>query len=537
MLRSALLACAAAVALTAGLPSDALAQTRVALDLPPNAAQAAAPAARAVSFAARAPAAEGTLILPLRQDESLAARAPMLSEADRRMVDRALTAAEFDRKARGTLTLRGVGDWDRVVIVGLGDGSDLGAVQMSGAVVGRMLVSSEAPAVLSVNGLPANLAAEMATGFGIGHYRSDLYSTSRRAGAPGALTVAGDSASGAEGLYRQRGAHLVEAMTWTRDISNEPANVIYPQTFVERTQAAFRGVDNVTIEVLDETEMQRMGMGAILGVGRGSHRPPRMLIVRYQGAGGQPIALVGKGITFDTGGISIKSSGGMGNMKMDMSGAASVVGATLALARSGAPVNVVAIAALAENMPDGQAQRPADVVTAMDGTTIEIISTDAEGRLVLADAIAWAEANLDPAAIVDIATLTGAVGGALGDDYAGLFSRHDALAQQLVAAGRSTGERVWQLPLHPTYARDTSSTIADIQNSGAGGAGAGTGAHFVGHFANDDTPWAHIDMANMAYGGSNDWKPAGSFGYGVRLLERFVRDYQPVPSGRGDGGH
>ena len=226
----------------------------------------------------------------------------------------------------------------------------------------------------------------------------------------------------------------------------------------------------------------------------------------------------------------------MGNMKMDMSGAASVVGATLALAKSQAPVNVVAIAALAENMPDGQAIRPADVLTAMDGTTIEIISTDAEGRLVLADAIAWAEANLDPAVIVDIATLTGAVGGALGDEYAGLFSRHDALAQQLVAAGRATGEHVWQLPLHPSYAADISSTIADIQNTGGSGAGAGTGAEFIGHFVEEDTPWAHIDMANMAYGGANDWKPAGSFGYGVRLLERFARDYQPVPAGRAEGG-
>lgn len=538
MTRSALLACAAALALTAAVaaPGAVMAQSRVALDLPANAARAAAPSQRAVTFAPQASAESGTLILAMRPGDTAASRAPMLSEGDRRMVDRGLTAAGFEGKARSVETLRGVGEWDRVMVVGLGDGSDLAEVQMSGAVVGRQLVSDTAPVTLSVQGLPANVAAEVTTGFGIGHYRSDLYSTSREAGVPAGLTVVGDAAAGAEPLYRQRGAHLVDAMTWTRDIANEPANVVYPQTFVERTQTAFRGVDNVTIEVLAEAEMQRLGMGAILGVGRGSHRPPRMLIVRYQGAGGQPIALIGKGITFDTGGISIKPSANMGNMKMDMSGAAGVMGATLALARSQAPVNVIAIAALAENMPDGQASRPADVLTAMDGTTIEIISTDAEGRLVLADAIAWAEANANPAVIVDMATLTGAVGGALGDDYAGLFSRHDALAQQLEAAGRASGEGVWRLPLHPTYARDTASTIADIKNSGEGGAGAGTGAHFIGHFVNEDTPWAHIDMANMSYGGANDWKPAGSFGYGVRLLERFVRDYQPVPAGRGEGG-
>ncbi|WP_374275897.1 M17 family metallopeptidase [Brevundimonas sp.] len=534
MTRSALLACAAALCLLA--PGVALAQNRVSIDLPDNAARAAAPAARAVSFAAEAGAPGGTLILPMRPGDTAAGRAPMLSEAERRMVDAALTSAAFEGRARRTETLRGIGEWDRIIVVGVGDASDLAAVQLSGAVVGRLLVSDMAPATLSVQGLPANVAAELTTGFGIGHYRSDLYSTTREAGVPGGLSVVGDAAAGAEPLYRGRGQPLVEAMTWTRDIANEPANSVYPQTFVERAQAAFRGVDNVSIEVLDEAAMQRLGMGAILGVGRGSHRPPRMLIVRYQGAGGQPVVLAGKGITFDTGGISLKPGAGMGNMKMDMSGAAGVVGATLALAKSQAPVNVVAIAALAENMPDGQAIRPADVLTAMDGTTIEIISTDAEGRLVLADAIAWAEANLDPAVIVDMATLTGSVGGALGGEYAGLFSRHDALAQQLVAAGRAAGEGVWQLPLHPSYAADIASTIADIQNTGGSGAGAGTGAHFIGHFVEEDTPWAHIDMANMAYGGANDWKPDGSFGYGVRLLERFVRDYQPVPAGRAEGG-
>ncbi|HMO43959.1 MAG TPA: leucyl aminopeptidase, partial [Phenylobacterium sp.] len=326
---------------------------------------------------------------------------------------------------------------------------------------------------------------------------------------------------------------LVDAMAWTRDVSNEPANVIYPESFVDRARSAFAGVSGVTIEVLDVDDMQRLGMGAILGVGRGSARPPRMLVIRYTGQGapsGGPIVLAGKGITFDTGGITIKPGANMGNMKMDMSGAASVTGAALALAKAGAPVNLVAIAALAENMPDGPAVRPADVLTAMNGKTIEIVSTDAEGRLVLADALAWAEANLRPAAVVDVATLTGAVRTALGDDYAGLFSRHDALADQLAAAGDAVGEPLWRLPLHPSYGEDIASTIADLRNGGGEGAGAGTAAHFIGEFISRDIPWAHLDIAGMAYGAADAVKPAGSAGFTVRLLERFVRDFQPVAS-------
>jgi len=197
----------------------------------------------------------------------------------------------------------------------------------------------------------------------------------------------------------------------------------------------------------------------------------------------------------------------------------------------------VAIAALAENMPDGRAIRPGDVLTAMNGKTIEILSTDAEGRLVLADALSYAEAHLNPAAVVDVATLTGSMTQAVGDDYAGLFSRHDALADQLETAGRVTGERLWRLPLHASYAEASRSTIADIKNSGVdGGAGGGTGAFFIGEFISREIPWAHIDIASVAWSAPNDWKPAGSAGFSVRLLERFVRDYQPVPRGPGEGG-
>ena len=522
---------ASAIALVATAPGVASAQT------PPVAGVAAAPSQRAVTFAAQAGVAEGTLILPLRSAEDLNALAG-LGEID--AVRRALTSADFKYGARQTLGLRGIGGWDRILVLGLGAEATPADVQWSGAVAGRAVMSDKRATTVLASALSPEQAAGLATGMGIGHYRSNLHQASARsAEAPGGLMVVTPQAQAAEAAYRARGASLVEAMTWTRDISNEPANIVYPEVFVERTRAAFRGVPGVTIEVLDVPAMQRLGMGVLLGAGQGSVRPPRLLVVRYQGRGapeGGPIALVGKGITFDTGGISLKPDAGMGNMKMDMSGAASVVGATLALAKSGAPVNVVAVAALVENMPGGGAIRPGDVLTAMNGKTVEIISTDAEGRLVLSDALVWTERNVNPAAVVDVATLTGAVGGALGDDYAGLFSRHDALADQLTAASAATGEGLWRLPLHPTYAQDTSSTIADIKNSGAGGAGAGTGAWFIGEFISRDIPWAHLDIANMAYGGPNDWKPDGSAGFSVRLLEQFVRDWTPIEKGPADGG-
>lgn len=530
----------AAAGLSVAVPAEAQARraapTAERADWPARAAPA---QARAVTFAAAA-SPSCSLVLPLASEADLAARGSAMDAGTRQAIAAALSAARFDYKARQTLSLHGVGGWDRILIVGLGEAPKAADVQTAGIVAGRVLNSQPGVLTALTSGLSADMASELATGLGIGHYRSDLYvTTGRDRAAPGALTVVADDAANAQAHYR-RGAALVEAMAWTRDVSNEPANVVYPESFVERARAAFAGVPGVEITELDVPAMQRLGMGALLGVGQGSSRPPRLLAVRYRGQGAAtdgPIALLGKGITFDSGGLSLKPGSGMGNMKMDMSGAASVVGAVLALAKGGAPVDVVAVAALAENMPDGGGIRPADVLTAMNGKTIEIISTDAEGRLVLADAVVWADTTLNPAAIVDVATLTGAVGGALGGDYAGLFSRHDALSDQLKAAGDATGETLWRLPLHPNYVRATSSTIADIKNSGEGGAGAGTGAHFIGYFARPETPWAHLDIANMAFGAANDVKPAGSAGYSVRLLERFVRDFQPVAKEKGAGGY
>lgn len=530
----------AAVSLTVAMPAEAQSRRAAATETPAALTPRAAPAVqRAVTFAAAPGEPSGALVLPLGAEGDLATRGAALTPAVRQAIAAALTAARFDYKARQTLSLHGVGGWDRILVVGLPVDARTAEVQTAGTVAGRALMAQPGAMTVLTAGLSADSAAELAAGLGLGQYRSDLHrTTGRDAAAPGGITLIAADPAAAQAAYR-RGAALVEAMAWTRDISNEPANVIYPESFVERARAAFAGVPGVEIEVLDVPAMQRLGMGSLLGVGQGSARAPRLMAVRYKGAGAPdagPVALLGKGITFDSGGISIKPGANMGNMKMDMSGAASVVGAVLALAKAGAPVDVAAVAALAENMPDGNAIRPGDVLTAMNGKTIEVISTDAEGRLVLADAMVWADTRLNPAAIVDVATLTGSVGGALGNDYAGLFSRHDALADQLRVAGDATGERLWRLPLHPSYVGATSSTIADIKNSGEGGAGAGTGAHFIGYFARPETPWAHLDIANMAYGGASDVKPAGSAGVSVRLLERFVRDFQPVAKEKGTGG-
>lgn len=522
----------AASLLASAAPMPALAEGKA--ESAPVAAQPSQRPARFVS-AGEVPAG-GALVLPLAEEKDVAARAPFLTPAESEAIVRAAKAARFDYKARQTVTLRAIGRWDQVLLLGMKDVAGTAKLRHAGAVAGRALAQDAAAVTIAAQGMDAQALADFATGHAIGEYRSDLFRTrERKPSATTAVTYAGDAASAAQNLYRERGEPLAAAMAWTRDISNEPGNTVYPESFVARATAAFAGVPGVTITVLDVPAMEKLGMGALLSVGRGSARPPRLLAVRYTGKGapkGAPLVLAGKGITFDSGGISIKPGAGMGAMRMDMSGAASVTGAVLSLARSGAPVDVVAVAALAENMPDGNATRPGDVARAINGMTIEIDNTDAEGRLVLADAVAWAERTYAPSAIVDVATLTGAIRTALGDDYAGLFSRNEPLAAQLLAASDASGEGLWRMPLHESYATDTESTYADIRNTGAEGApGAGAGAHFIGAFITPRTPWAHLDIAGVAWGNAVDWKPAGSSAFAVRLLDHFARNWKPAPEG------
>ena len=374
----------------------------------------------------------------------------------------------------------------------------------------------------------AGEAGDIAFGAIVGGYRFHKYK-SQSEPITGAFKIVTTNATTARASFNSGRRHVANAVLWARDQQSEPANVLYPEEFVRRVRNEFRGVSNISISVLDVGDMERLGMGAILGVGRGSVRPPRMVIVRYAGGGANeaPIVFAGKGVTFDTGGISIKPNENMWTMKADMTGAAAVMAATMGLSKSRAPVNIVAIAALAENMPDGSAIRPGDVLRAMSGKTIEIMSTDAEGRLVLADAVHYAQQQYNPRLLVDVATLTGSVGRALGDEYAGLFTRDDDIADQLLEAGERSGEDLWRLPLHPNHTKQIASVIADVKNANTGAPGASTGAAFIGAFVTADTPWAHLDIAGV------DWRfeatptiPNGASGYGVRLLDRLARDYK-----------
>jgi leucyl aminopeptidase len=283
--------------------------------------------------------------------------------------------------------------------------------------------------------------------------------------------------------------------------------------------------------VLDKREMQRLGMGALLGVAQGSVRDPRLVVLRWDGAprakDKRPVAFIGKGVTFDTGGISIKPAGGMEDMKWDMGGAGVVIGLMMALAGRKAKVNAVGVAGLVENMPSGTAQRPGDVVTTMSGQTIEVINTDAEGRLVLADVLWYAHSTFKPKFMINLATLTGAIVISLGTYQAGLFSNNDELANRLIAAGKAIDERLWRMPLGEKYDKDINSDIADMKNVGKGReAGSVTAAQFLQRFVND-VPWAHLDIAGVAWmrNGENPLVPKGATGFGVRLLDRLVHDH------------
>ncbi|WP_194745079.1 leucyl aminopeptidase family protein [Thermaurantiacus tibetensis] len=496
--------------------------------VPPSTIPNSAP--RPIRFAT-APASGGTLALVVAGD--LASATSGLPAALAAAVRDGAAAAGFEAKPDQTLVLVNAAGHARIRVYGAEPKLAAARLQDLGGRIGQDTREDRGPVSVLAAGVAgdgADVTAELATGFGLGAYRFDRYRTEGRRALPTepATFVSAEPAA-SEARFRAEGAHLVEAVTFARDLVTEPANVLYPESFVERVRDAFRGVRGVSIEVLDEAAMQRLGMGGILSVGQGSRRPPRLLVVRYRGAGdAAPVALVGKGITFDSGGISIKPAAGMWRMKYDMSGAARVMAATLAAARRGAPVNVTAVAALAENMPDGNATRPGDVVRTLGGKTIEIINTDAEGRVVLADANQYA-ARDRPAAIVNMATLTGAAAAALGDQYAALFARDEPLGRRIEAAAAASGDAVWRLPLHPAYARLVRSDIADVRNSTEGaGPGASLGAHFIEAFTPAAIPWAHLDIAGVAWrlAPTQGVDPQGASAWGVRLLHELLKGYE-----------
>jgi leucyl aminopeptidase len=422
----------------------------------------------------------------------------------------------------------------RLIVVGVGKLSAIkndDFLKLGGVIAGKLGAGGEAVTVvadLPDGAMKPGQAAEIAAGVRLRAYKFDRYKTKKKDGEEPASRAEVSLAVGDVGAARKAFApdgHIVDGVILARELVNEPPNVLFPIEFARRA-AQLRKV-GVDVEVLDVKAMTKLGMGALLGVGQGSTQPSRTVIMRWNGGkrGDAPVAFIGKGVCFDTGGISIKSAGGMEDMKGDMGGAACVVGLMHALAARKAKVNVVGAIGVVENMPDGNAQRPGDIVTSMSGQTIEIINTDAEGRLVLADVLWYVAKKFKPKFMVDLATLTGAIMVALGTEHAGLFSNNDELAERLTKVGTETGERVWRMPLGPQYDKLIDSQFADVKNTGGRHGGSITAAQFLQRFV-DDTPWAHLDIAGTAMGApKTEINHSWGSGYGVRLLERLVAEY------------
>ena len=483
-----------------------------------------------ITFAKIAVPKQGAAVIGVAEDGKLGPAAAQLDKQTRGTLSRAMKAAEFTGKREKTLTIvtPAGSKLDRVILVGLGSLKTLDstAAERIGASV-YDAISRDVAVTVMLEGEAGAVAAHFAGGTVLKSYRFAKYLTKESKDAkPKLKSVEVQCAAPADAKKRYVAVEAVcDGVFLTRDVITEPPNIIYPESFVARAKELTK--DGVKVEALGEAAMKKLGMGALLGVGQGSRKESQLLIMRWDGAKNKsdaPLAIVGKGVTFDTGGISLKPPAGMWDMKWDMGGAGVVVGLMRALARRKAPVNVIGLCGLVENMPDGNAQRPGDVVTSMSGQTIEVLNTDAEGRLVLADVLWYAQQRFKPKAIVDLATLTGAIIAALSDHYAGIFSNNDELSNKLIAAGQAVSERLWRLPMGDEYDRDLKSPIADMKNIGGPRAGATTAAQFLQRFIKD-VPWAHLDIAGVVWNEKpTALAPGGGTGYGVRLLNRFIAD-------------
>jgi len=498
-----------------------------------------------IAFAAPALPKAGAVAVGVMDGGKLAPSAAQLDRATGGALTRAIKGSRFKGRKSQTLEIlapTGVGN-SRVLLVGLGkpkDLKDLDLEAIGGTVVERLSRSGERGVTVMVDAIPGisvpapARAARYALGALLGAYRFDRYRTKEKPEDKPSLekvTVMVPNPAAARRAYAAM-EQVAEGVHLTRNLVSEPANIIYPNSLAAEARKLTKL--GVKVQALGEAEMRKLGMGALLGVGQGSAHESRLLVMQWSGGGAgrgkgkaaQPIAFVGKGVTFDTGGISIKPAANMEDMKWDMGGAGVVIGLMRALAGRKAKVNVVAVCGLVENMPSSTAQRPGDIVTSMSGQTIEVINTDAEGRLVLADALWYTQEKFKPRAIVDLATLTGAIIVALGHEYAGLFSNNDKLADQLSAAGKAVGEGVWRLPMGEAYDKEINSDAADMKNVGNRAGGSITAAQFLERFVKKGTPWAHLDIAGVTWSSkAQPTVPKGGTGFGVRLLDRLVADH------------
>ena len=492
-----------------------------------------------IAFARSALPKSGALVLLAEEDGGPDAIRAAADNATGGAVTRALEAAEFKPRPGKTCTILAPGaGLSRIVVVGIGKRAELTprlAEEAGGAAAAAL--PREPAASVAAAGLSPDLAASLAAGAVLRSYRFDRYRTTEKPEERprfAKLTVLAADPARARDAWTATAA-VVAGVRLARDLVSEPPNVLTPAEMAERCRALES--HGLKVEVLGPRELAKLGFGALLGVSQGSANEPRMVILRWQGAApgtapgtargrrsraAKPLAFVGKGVTFDTGGISIKPAQGMEDMKFDMAGAAAVIGLMAALAGRNARVDAVGLVGLVENMPSGTAQRPGDVVKTYSGQTVEVINTDAEGRLVLADVLWYCQEKLDPRFIVDVATLTGAMVVSLGHDYAGFFSNDDELSQQLHEAGAATGEKLWRMPLGEAYDKEIKSDIADMKNIGGRPGGAITAAQFLQRFVNGK-PWAHLDIAGTAWASKDaPTVPKGATAFGVRLLDQFV---------------
>ena len=500
-----------------------------------------------ISFVAPSNIAAGAWVVGATDGPVLLAAAARADKASGGALTRALKSSRFTGKAGQMLEVLAPAGLaaSRLLLVGLGKPESVdekGLETLGAQIVARLYAGGETAASLEIE-LPSTskkggakikkseAAAHLAFGARLRSYAFDKYRTRNLDEYVRKLTslriVTADTAA-AKKAFAGLSA-VADGIFLARDLVNEPPNILYPQEFARRAKTLLTKL-GVKVEILGEAEMNRQGFGALLGVGKGSARESQLVVMQWNGAPkskkSQPIAFVGKGVCFDSGGLSLKPGGGMMGMKGDMAGAASVTGTMLALAARKARVNAVGVVGLVENMPSGDATRPDDVLTSLSGQTIEVLNTDAEGRLVLADALTYTQRRFKPKFVIDLATLTGAIVQTLGFEHAGVFSNDDQLVQRIQAAGRYTGERVWQLPLDPFYDKMIRSKIADMKNIGGGNSGAISAAQFLLRFI-EKTPWAHLDIAGVAWqdGEQKPAIPSWGTGWGVRLLNRMVKEH------------
>lgn len=500
--------------------------------------------ALALSFGAAATAAAqtdfvfGTLSAPTQghvaifvgEDGTLSGAAADINDMTDGRLETALKDAEFEGKFGKKLHLYGMSPMTRVTVIGTGE-DDLTVRQLRD-LGGYAAQASDNKKNLSVmiDSLDTEVdetAAQIAMGYALGSYSFTKYKEDAE-DPERTVSFHSNNTAASETLYTDDLGHVVSGVSFARDMGTEPGKSIYPESFAQGVRDLFKNVPDADVEVMGLSELRRRNMGALIGVGQGSIHDPRLIVVSYMGgdSGEDPVALVGKGITFDTGGISLKGNTGQWLMKSDLSGAAAVAGTLYAAAQRGADINLVGVMAMAENMPAEDAIRPGDVLKTMSGKTIEVMSTDAEGRLVLSDAVTYVQDEYDPQLLIDIATLTGSAARALADDYAAVITRDWDLSQDMMRIGKEVGEDVWPLPLNDNHFKAIKSDIADIKST-AGNPGASIGGAVVGTFIDEDRPWVHLDIAGV------DWldkaiptTPKGHAGWGVRFMDGVVRDLE-----------